>query len=327
MPADAAISAAVAAMKDGRLVAFPTETVYGLGADALDASAVARVFALKGRPANNPLIVHVCDEAMARSLVKEWPAAAAALAKSFWPGPLSIVLPRAASVPGIVTAGSPNVAVRCPRHPLTLALIRALGRPLVGPSANASGHVSPTTAAHARAEFDARDVHVLDGGPCEGGIESTVVTLAESPPRVLRPGLISAEEIARVLGTPVTAPREGAAAHASVPGTPLESPGLLEKHYAPRTRAVMIPGKDAPAFLRRAVGKVVLLTHHACDPAPPPHEVVALPADAHAYAAAVYAALRDADSRGAGVIAVVKPEDDGAVWDAVRDRLRRATAE
>lgn len=320
----AEISAAARALREGRLIAFPTETVYGLGANAYDAAAVAKVFALKGRPPTNPLIVHVCDEAMARDVVQEWTPQASRLARALWPGPLSVVLPRGNRIPDIVTAGSPNVAVRCPDHPLTLALIRELGFPLVGPSANASGHVSPTTAQHVRAEFSEHDVFILDGGPCRGGIESTVVTLAAHPPRVLRPGIISADDLSRVLGETVRAPEHSDSAE-STGSSHIDSPGMLEKHYAPRTRAVLVSAGEANAFLRRAVGRVVVLTHVAIE-VPHPHEAITLSGDALHYATAFYAALRDADSRGAGVIAVVKPESPGPVWDALRDRIQRATA-
>lgn len=320
----AEISAAAVALREGKLIAFPTETVYGLGANAYDAAAVARVFSLKGRPPTNPLIVHVCDEAMASEVVREWTPQASRLARAFWPGPLSVVLPRADRIPDVVTAGSPNVAVRCPDHPLSLALIRELGFPLVGPSANASGHVSPTTAQHVRAEFSDRDVFTMDGGPCRGGIESTVITLAMHPPRVLRPGIISAEDLSRVLGETVLAPDLSGSAERSVTA-PIDSPGMLEKHYAPRTRAVLVAASEAPAFLRRAVGTVVVLTHVELH-VPPPHALIPLSTEPLQYAAALYAALRDADSRGAGVIAVVKPESPGPVWDALRDRIRRATA-
>ncbi len=321
------VKAAADALRAGQLVAFPTETVYGLGANAYDAAAVAKVFALKGRPSSNPLIVHVCDEAMAREVVKDWTNEASRLSHAFWPGPLSIVLPKGDRIPDIVTAGSPNVAVRCPDHPLTLALIRELACPIVGPSANASGHVSPTTADHVRAEFG-NSVFVLDGGPCKGGIESTVVMLATRPPRVLRPGLTSAEEVGRTLGEVVRDAdfsRDAARATDGSASATLDSPGLLEKHYAPRTRAVLVSAAEAPAFVRRAVGKVVLLTHTPMSPATP-HEVIPLPTDPHAYATAIYAALRDADARGAGVIAIVRPDATGPLWDALRDRLGRATA-
>ena len=187
-----AIHQAVQRLNEGGLVAFPTETVYGLGANALDAHAVARVFALKGRPSQNPLIVHVADEAMAKSLTTEWPEAAQKLAKALWPGPLSLILPKAACIPDIVTGSGPNVALRCPDHALTLELLRQFGKPLVGPSANPSGSISPTKAAHVAAAFSPEDVFVLDGGSCRGGIESTVLLLTEHPPRILRPGLISA---------------------------------------------------------------------------------------------------------------------------------------
>ncbi len=198
------IAQAIVALSEGRLVAFPTETVYGLGADAFDATLVEGIFRAKGRPASNPLIVHVVDESMAKRVCAAWPAEASVLAAKFWPGPLTLVLPKAEGVPGIVTAGGSTVAVRCPSHPLTLALLETLGSPMVGPSANRSGHISPTCAAHVRMSFDENQVFILDGGPCTGGIESTVLDLTRDPPRVLRPGLVSAEEIAEALGSAVT---------------------------------------------------------------------------------------------------------------------------
>ena len=171
------IAAAAQRLREGRLVAFPTETVYGLGADALSEPAVARVFAAKGRPSHNPLIVHVSSIEMAQRVVKEWTREADALARAFWPGPLTLVLEKAACVPGSVTGNGPNVAVRWPRHPVAAALIESFGGPIVGPSANPSGFVSPTTAWHVHQAFAGMDVLVLDGGPCEVGIESTVVSL------------------------------------------------------------------------------------------------------------------------------------------------------
>lgn len=312
---------AVTRLREGRLVAFPTETVYGLGADALNEVAVARVFAAKGRPSHNPLIVHVADESHARLVTATWPREAHLLAEAFWPGPLSLVLPKAAGVPGVVTAGGANVAVRCPDHPLTLELLQAFGKPLVGPSANKSGGVSPTTAQHVRDAFDHDTVYVLDGGPCTGGIESTVLLLAEHPPRVLRPGLISAEQIASALGQPVMD---------FVPGMrqegPLHSPGLLEKHYAPTTRTRLVAEAELSALLG-SVQRAVVISHAAVEVGR--HRLELLPADARGYASGLYAALRAADGAGAELIVIVKPPTggaDGAIWAAIADRLRRATA-
>ncbi len=323
MPArDPLIEQAVARLKRGGLVAFPTETVYGLGADALSDAAVAAVFALKGRPSHNPLIVHVDGPAMAARVCAAWPEEAQRLAAAFWPGPLSIVLPKARDVPDLITAGGPSVAVRCPDHPLTLELLRAFGGPLVGPSANPSGRVSPTTAAHVRAAFTDEQVMVLDGGPCRAGIESTVLSLTGDRPRVLRPGVIGAAAIAAVLGCEV----EDAAGQPAAAG-PLESPGLLDIHYAPLTPAVLI---DA-ARLAAAVTPGDLIVARVSDRTPPGVPVIRLPDDAGDYAAALYRGLREADAAAPARIVVVRPpRDEGteaarAVWAAVHDRLRRAT--
>lgn len=319
------IKSAAAALREGRVVAFPTETVYGLGAHAFSAAAVARVFELKGRPSFNPLIVHVSGPEMARRVVADWPDAARALAVAFWPGPLSIVLPKRPELPESVTGGpgSTSVAVRCPDHPIALALLYELGAPLVGPSANLSGSVSPTTAQHVRASFSPADVLTLDGGPCAAGIESTVISLAGSVPRLLRPGIISAEELSRVLGTPVettAAPHAGSTA-------PLPSPGMLTRHYAPRTPTRLFDPSSLAAHLSLAPeGEVAVVL--ALDPLtlPPPHRLIEMPTDAAAYAARLYAALREADESGAAMILVQNPPGTEGIWQAIRDRLNRAAA-
>jgi len=320
------IAIAVARIKAGGVVAFPTETVYGLGASALNPDAVRRVFALKGRPSNNPLIVHVSGEAMARRVVEHWPADAAALARAFWPGPLTLVLPKADAIVPDVTAGGHTVGVRCPDHPLTLAMLEACATPLVGPSANVSGHVSPTTAEHVRAAFSASDVFTLDGGTCRGGIESTVLWLADGTPRILRPGLISAEQISSVLGRRVAAAGEGSApARAGV----LPSPGLLDRHYAPIARAVRFEGARFEDALRAMAlsGRGVVISH-ANHVVPPPHRLIRLPDDAAGYASGFYAALREADVGDPSLIAVeLPPMGPDPIWDAIHDRLSRATTE
>ncbi len=323
------IAAAAERLKHGRLVAFPTETVYGLGADALSEAAVARVFAAKGRPSNNPLIVHVDSIAMAKRVVKEWPEGAEALAKAFWPGPLTIVLPKADNVPGLVTGDGPNVAVRAPKHPVALALIGAFGGPIVGPSANKSGFVSPTTAWHVHQEFADADVMVLDGGACEVGIESTVVSLVGAP-RVLRPGAISAAEISAVLGVKVAEGKAKTLASGLASGT-LESPGQLASHYAPRSPAVLVDAAKLQKALREAEGPCVVLGPLLTS-LPRQHRVIPMPMDAKAYASRVYAALREADALMPALIAIVKPTvvkgaADEALWRAIMDRLKRATAE
>ncbi len=324
------IAEAVARLRAGGVVAFPTETVYGLGADALREDAVARVFALKGRPSRNPLIVHVLDEAMARSCAGVWPEEASRLARAFWPGPLSIVVPKAAHVPDIVTAGGPTVALRCPDHSMALALISAFGGPLVGPSANPSGRVSPTTAGHVREAFDEADVLVLDGGACRTGIESTVVAIDEGGGvRVLRPGVIGAEAIARVLAMDVVSRGEGDESIA-------RSPGLIGPHYAPRARLVLFDDETWSSVANdaaRSAGErsrpwMVVLSWRARS-GPEGSMVMAMPRSAGEYARRLYAALREADALGPSVIAVETPQgggtaEDRAIWEAVMDRLRRA---
>ncbi|MEX2080975.1 MAG: L-threonylcarbamoyladenylate synthase, partial [Dehalococcoidia bacterium] len=287
------LAVAVARLRAGHAVAFPTETVYGLGADAFNEQAVARVFALKGRPAGNPLIVHVADEAMAQRVTGGggWPPEAFLLAAAFWPGPLTILLPRSPLIPAIVTAGSPFVGVRCPDHRLTLSLLAAFGGPLVGPSANPSGRVSPTRPEHVAESFTPDEVFVLDGGPCPGGIESTVLSLEPHGPTILRPGPVPAAMIAETLGRPVTIVTTPAAA----PDQPHHSPGLLPRHYAPRTPAVLFTPAELPALLAHgsASGPVAVITHTP-RAVPPPHQIIPMPADAPGYAARLYAALREA---------------------------------
>jgi L-threonylcarbamoyladenylate synthase len=317
------IAAAVQRLRAGGLVAFPTETVYGLGADAFNESAVRAVFDLKGRPSINPLIVHVADVDMARRVVAQWPKEADALARAFWPGPLTIVLPRHPSIPALVTAGGNSVAVRCPDHPTTLALLAAYASPLVGPSANPSGRVSPTTAAHVAQAFTPEQVMVLDGGPCRAGIESTVVSLTGPAPIILRPGLIGPTEVSRVLGREVAVARVGA----DEASGPLESPGLLGSHYAPLAPATLADAAGTDELLR-AGARIVLLTTRSRAVAPP-SAVIRLPGDARGYAAALYASLREADSLRPTLIVIERPDTTGSgedrdVWAAVMDRLSRA---
>ncbi|HVU63235.1 MAG TPA: L-threonylcarbamoyladenylate synthase [Phycisphaerales bacterium] len=320
------ISAAIDRLRAGGVVAFPTETVYGLGANALSEAAVRRVYALKGRPSNNPLIVHVSGPEMAAKLVREWTPDADALARMYWPGPLTLVLPRAGGeagklrVPDVVTAGSGTIAVRCPDHPVALALLFGLGLPLVGPSANPSGSVSPTTASHVREAFSPEDVLVLEGGPCRTGIESTVVDLSSPRARILRPGLIGAGEIAAVMGRPVE--ERGAVVG---PDGPMPSPGMLARHYAPRTPARLFEAHELTDLLRRVHGRAIVIALERLAVASP-HELVLMPDDAQDYAHLLYATLREADARGAAVILIQRPPHSLGVWGAVLDRLVRATA-
>ena len=324
------ISRAVSCLRSGGLVAFPTETVYGLGAIATDERAVARVFALKGRPSGNPLIVHVSGEEMGRRIASEWPEEATRLTQAFWPGPLTIVVKRGAVVPAIVSGGGATVAVRCPSHPLTLALIETLGEPIVGPSANRSGFVSPTSAAHVEDEFGAEiergEVMVLEGGACRAGIESTVVSLVGDEPTVLRPGVIGASEIARVLGRTVS--ERGGSESPETGSGAISSPGRMASHYAPRTRAILVERREIGRAVTAAEGPVALLAIGGAG-LPAVHRVILMPADAIGYASSLYRALREGDASGAVVILIERPPTGGAdaeIWRAIHDRLSRATS-
>jgi L-threonylcarbamoyladenylate synthase len=310
-------------LRRGGLVAFPTETVYGLAADAMNEAAVARIFALKGRPTNNPLIVHVADESMAKRVVAEWPVDAAALARACWPGPLTIVVAKGAGVPACVTAGGDTVAVRCPDHPVALGLLRAFGGPIVGPSANPSGRVSPTHAEHVRSAFAAEiardELVVLDGGPCRAGIESTVVDVTSSPAVVLRRGIVTPEQIQAVLHNHVEVRDRAEGGAGSLP-----SPGMLERHYSPRAPARLFEASEWPEVLDAINGIAVVLTHQRARVIDPPHVLVRMPMDAEGYAAGLYAALHEADAMSPACILIEAPRGERALWEAVRDRLRRA---
>jgi L-threonylcarbamoyladenylate synthase len=317
-PAAESIARAADVLRAGGLVAFPTETVYGLGALALDAAAVGRIFTAKGRPANNPLIVHVADAAAARRVAADWPDAADRLAARFWPGPLTLVLPRGADVPDAATAGGPTVAVRVPAHPVALALLRAVGEPVAAPSANRSSELSPTRAEHALRGLAGRIDLILDAGPTAGGIESTVLDVTATPPRLLRPGLIGPAELEAVIGPVTRGPRTAAAA--------LPSPGMLARHYAPRTPLECVAnGRDRVAALLNDGDRVGWLTFGPAPvPSPPGLVALTMPTDAAAYAAQLYDALHRLDGAGVDRIVVDMPPDAEA-WLAVRDRLRRAS--
>lgn len=316
-----AIDRAAAILRGGGLVAFPTETVYGLGANALDEQAVRSVFEAKGRPAFNPLIVHVADAAGARRLVRGWTATAARLADRFWPGPLTLVLPRRDIVPAIVTGGLPHVAIRVPAHPVALALIRAARVAVVAPSANLSTSVSPTRAQHVERAMDDRVGLILDGGPTRYGIESTVISLAHDPPLLLRPGALAAAEIEPFVGGHLATPsRTDQRRHAS--------PGMLERHYAPRARLVLFGTgeRDAASHTVRAAERDGLisgaLVRNPMDA--PLHHPVIMPGDASGYAARLYDELHRLDHLGCDLILVEMVPDEPA-WDGVRDRLLRAS--
>lgn len=320
---DAAVRRAAELLRAGEVVALPTETVYGLAANALDPSAVTRVFEVKGRPANNPIIIHVCDLAMARRFVSDWPEVAEKLARSFWPGPLTLVLPGTGEIPDIVTAGGSTVGVRWPSHPFMQAVIRECGFPLAAPSANPSNFISPTNAKHVQATLGERIRLVVDGGQSQVGIESTVVDVTVTPPVVLRPGMIHAESLAAALGATGLG-----TAGLEEDGT-LRSPGQLKKHYAPKARVVILNWKDDADLKRQlvAVGAEVNQTQVVVYSHIPGLAGLAgvsvIPHDAEAYARALYAELHRCDNEGAGWI-VIESLPEGPEWQAIGDRLSRA---
>jgi L-threonylcarbamoyladenylate synthase len=318
-PDPVALAPAAEALRAGGLVAFPTETVYGLGAHALDPAAVQRIYEAKGRPGYNPLIVHAADAAAARALASAWPDEAERLARAFWPGPLTLVLPKDASIPDGVTAGLPSVALRVPAHPVAHALLRAAGVPVAAPSANRSTGVSPTTAQHVARGLGERVDVIVDGGPCPVGIESTVLSLAGPRPTLLRPGTISVDDLRPVIGEvalPSATPDDTAAR---------PSPGMLDRHYAPRAVVRILPREGRARALAQAAseGKRVggVLLEDAGDPRIAP--VVRMPDDPAGYAARLYAALHELDDAGCDII-VIDAVPDAPAWAGVRDRLRRA---
>ena len=312
-----AIARAAAVLRAGDLVAVPTETVYGLAANALETAAVAKIFEAKDRPQENPIIVHVANETMARDCVADWPDAAAALAREFWPGPLTLVLPKAEIIPANVTAGGDTVGVRCPGHPFLRELIGACRFPLAVPSANLSNHVSPTTGAHVQSQMAGRIPLIIDGGAAEVGIESTVVDLTGDGARVLRPGMISAGEIGAVVAVP--SPGEG----------PLKSPGQLPRHYAPNARLLILTWRDGEdleeqiACSRTPADRVCVIAHTEVVTGTRFGRVTMLPLEPAAYGRALYAELHQCDAEGAELIVVeaVPVADD---WRAIADRLERA---
>ena len=300
----------------GEVVAFPTETVYGLGADAANPEAVAKIFALKGRPADHPLIVHFADPLAVAQWAREVPPAAMTLAARFWPGPLTIILRKSERVPGAVTGGQDTVGLRCPSHPMALDLLREFARvgsgAVAAPSANRFGHVSPTTAQHVREEFGG-DLMVLDGGACEVGLESTIVDLSRGAPVLLRPGAITRRDIEAVLGI-APAPRDADAPRAS---------GTLEAHYAPRA---VLSLADAAAIATQASDTGIAVLALRARPAGAKVAAwIAAPSDPMRYGHDLYASLRTLDRSGARRILVEAPPPLAA-WEAVNDRLARAAA-
>lgn len=314
VPADI-LQVAVAALRRGEPIGLPTETVYGLAADARNEAALRRVFELKGRPSDHPLIVHIGTVQEFADWAREVPDAAHALARAFWPGPLTLILKRRVGVSDAITGGQDTVGVRMPAHPAALAVLQAFGGALAAPSANRFGHISPTTAQHVRDEFGAALAVVIDGGATALGIESTIVDLTASPPRILRPGAIGRADLEAVIG-PV---REGA-----LSASPRVS-GALAAHYAPRTATELLPRTDITArvgALSRAGQRPLVL---AIGSLPVGCQGIALPAEAAAFAQRLYAALRQLDAGQADRLLIESPPDD-ADWTAIRDRLERASA-
>jgi L-threonylcarbamoyladenylate synthase len=314
-----AIDAAAAALARGEVVAFPTETVYGLGADASNPAAVRRVFELKGRPADHPLIVHLAGAAQLADWAAEVPPLAGLLARRFWPGPLTLILPRAARVSAVVTGGQDTIALRVPSHPVAQALLAAFGGGVAAPSANRHGRVSATTAQHVRDEFgDALPV-VLDGGATDLGLESTIVDCSSGEPVLLRPGGIGIAALTEALGAPPAAPTTAAP----------RAPGTLASHYAPHARLMLVDTgfvAEIARFLVRDGQRVGVLSIAEPPPLLAGVHWIAAPADAAGYAHELYANLRALDAAGCAVIVAERPPQS-ADWYAINDRLARAAAE
>jgi len=319
-----AVCRAAELLRAGEVVALPTETVYGLAANALNPDAVERIFSVKGRPSHNPIIVHVADIAMARRCVTDWPGIADRVASAFWPGPLTLVLPRSEEIPEIVTAGGSTVGVRWPSHPFMQAVIRECNFPIAAPSANRSNEISPTNAAHVQRAIGDKIRLIVDGGQSQIGIESTVLDLTVKPPRVLRPGMIHSESLLTVTEIGSFATGTEAARR--------KSPGLLPKHYAPKAKLV-IWSWESDASLRQKLAMQAVnpaTVHIVCHTEVPNPTgfggVSVIPHDAEAFGRAIYAELHRCDEEGAELI-VVEAVPDTALWQAISDRLRRASSE
>ena len=316
------LTEAAVILRSGGLVVFGTETVYGLGADATNPAAVARIFAAKGRPATNPLIVHVADLDGAIECVRTWPLAARQLADHHWPGPLTLVLPRSAIIPDIVTAGQDTVGIRVPAPVVARELIRLAGVPIAAPSANRSNRISPTTAAHVLKDLDGSVDLILDSGPCSVGIESTVLDLSGPVPTILRPGAVAADEITATIGRPVV---HFAGSVAS--SQPAASPGQLAVHYAPRTPSYRLEWPALATFRPDpAIGfGVIALGRWPAGLTPVGWGACRAFDDAAVAAAELYQTFHRLDDLGLAFILVITPPDDEPGWLAILDRVRRAT--
>ena len=326
-PSAQEIEHAAQLLRSGALVAFPTETVYGLGADATNEAAVRSIFTAKGRPSNNPLIVHVasfedllrCTDLAASNDPQRLRAQLEAL-KSLWPGPLSVVVPKVPSICQAVSAGGSTVALRIPRHPTALRFITACDRPVAAPSANPSSYISPTTAAHVRKNLGDKVAYILDGGPCEIGLESTVLSLVANEPVILRPGAITAEQLSALLQCNVQL-----TATASDQSAPLLSPGLLAKHYSPRTPVQLLDTLDRLDIGDKKVGAIVFSPDKKLAFTPHTRKVLSERGELHEVAANLFSALRELDIAGMDLIVVDTCEPIG-LGAAIMDRLLRAAS-
>jgi L-threonylcarbamoyladenylate synthase len=325
----AAVRRAAELLRAGEVVALPTETVYGLAANALDADAVSRIYEVKGRPAHNPIIVHVAGVEMAKRCAADWPESAVKLARAFWPGPLTLVLRRSHSIPEVVTAGGETVGLRWPSHPFIQAVIRECGFPLAAPSANRSNGISPTNAAHVSKDLEGRIRLIVDGGQSQVGIESTVLDLSGTKARVLRPGIIHGTALEATMECGVGSATCGVLAdgHQSGGSGVLKSPGQLPKHYSPRAKLEILSWKTAEELERR-VGKgarVHVIAHTVVPMSGAFARVSVIPHDAEAFARAIYAELHACDDAGAERI-IVEALPETSEWEAIADRLKRAAA-
>ncbi|MGR8980650.1 MAG: L-threonylcarbamoyladenylate synthase [Gammaproteobacteria bacterium] len=315
----AAIAKAAELLREGRLVAFPTETVYGLGADASNPDAVERIFKAKGRPADHPLIVHVAGFTVLSDWAVHVPEAANLLAANFWPGPLALILKKKADVPLVVTGGQQTVGLRVPDHPVALRLLQAFGGGIAAPSANRFCRISPTRAKHVEEELgDAVDL-ILDGGPCQVGVESTIIDLSGKRPRLLRPGGITRYQIEDLLKTELEIPSQRQ--------TAVRVPGMMAVHYAPATPAHLCSPERLESTADLFAGqnkRIGILSYRRALPSSRQLRQIKMPHEAEAYAKGLYAALREMDRQRLDMILVEQPPETEA-WRAINDRLRKAT--
>lgn len=301
-PTPEAIEAAARVIREGGVVVIPTETVYGLAANALNADAVQKIYEIKGRPAENPLIVHIASVDQLRSVAREWPPLAEQLAEAFWPGPLTMVLPKKADVPQVTTGMKDTVAVRIPSHPIALDVIRATGVPIAAPSANVFMGLSPTRADDIDPEIDIEVPIILDGGPCAVGLESTVVDLTDETPRILRPGAVTRAQIQALVGKPL----------GEIPSSDVRAPGMYRRHYAPKATVRLVDKLEE--------GQAGLTFEPSTS-----SDQITMPRDPKAYGVLLYGVLRRLDLAGVSTIHVQRPPSDAA-WEAVQDRLQKASA-